>query len=111
MSKIPPVTTTVSGEPSPQLIVNVCVSWVPASLYVPVRCHRTVLVHRCGRQGVNVGATLVIVVVVLPVSVPVSSSVSVTPMVYTFAGCSVGLSSRYWCVMSKVPPVTATVSR
>ncbi len=58
--------------------------------------HRPVLIHRCGRERVYLGATFVIVVVVLPVSVPVSSSVRVTPMVYTFEGVPVGLSSRYW---------------
>ena len=76
---------------------------------MPVRCTVPFSSTDVAERVSMVGATLVIVVVVVAVSAPLSSSVRVTLMVYVSLAVSVGLSSRYWWVMSKEPPVTVTV--
>ena len=64
MSNEPPVTATSTGVPSPQSIVNVCVSSVPTSLYVPVKCTVPFSSTDVADSVKISGATFAIVVVV-----------------------------------------------
>ena len=74
---------TVLGEPSPQLMVTVCVSSVPGSVNVPDRVvlpFSLIVVALRLKLRLD-GATLLTVTDVLPVAMPVSSSATVTLMV------------------------------
>src|SRR5262249_14597170 len=107
------VTATVcGGEPSPQLIVTVCVSRAPGPLTLPLRVTvppaSIAVLSRL--SPVTAGATLLTVTLAEAEPLPSSSSVTVAVIAKGPVGWPEGLS-RYWCdrVKPRTPAARATV--